>query len=157
MDWKQKKTKKHKQKIFKENELDIVIQCTIKIVNYLEVSLNLNNSNYKPYNKPDDEILYIHKDSNHSRRNLKQIPTSIEEIISTLSSNVAVFNEWKEIYQKALEKFGSWQTLKSHPSNENVSNNKRNKKRNVIWFIPPFSFHVKTKVGNYFLNLIRKS
>ena len=41
-------------------------------------------------------------------------------------------------------------------TNENVSNNKRNRKRNVIWFNPPFSVKVKTKVGKYFLNLIRK-
>ena len=31
-----------------------------------------------------------------------------------------------------------------HPSNENVSNNKRNRKQNVIWFNPPFSANVKT-------------
>ena len=38
----------------------------MKMVNYLDVSLSLNNSNYQPYHKPDNEILYIHKDSNHS-------------------------------------------------------------------------------------------
>ena len=37
----------------------------MKIVYYLDVSLNLNNSNYKTYGKPDNEILYIYKDSNH--------------------------------------------------------------------------------------------
>ena len=150
------KIKKNIQKIFKENKLDIVIQCNMKIVNYLDVSLNLNNSNYKPYQKPDNEILYIHKDSNHPPSILKQISTSIEKRISTLSSNETIFNESKEIYQKALEKSGYRQNLKYHPANENVSNNKRNRKRNVIWFNPPFSVNVKTKVGNYFLNLIRK-
>ena len=128
----------------------------MKIANYLGVSLNLNNSNYKPYQKPDNEILYIHKDSNHPSSILKQIPTLIEKRISTLSSNETIFNEPKEIYQKALEKSGYRQNLKYHPANENVSNNKRNRKRNVIWFNPPFSVNVKTKVGNYFLNLIRK-
>ena len=43
----------------------------MKIVNYLDVSLNLNNSNYKRYHKPDNEILYIHKDSNHPPSILK--------------------------------------------------------------------------------------
>ena len=51
------------------------------IVNYLGVSLNLSNLNYKPCHKPDNEILYIHKDSNHPPSILKQIPTSIEKII----------------------------------------------------------------------------
>ena len=76
--------------------------------------------------------------------------------ISTLSSNETIFNELKEIYKKALEKSGYRQPLRYHHSNENVSNNKRNRKRNVIWFNPPFSANVKTKVGNYFLDLIRK-
>ena len=43
-----------------------------------------------------------------------------------------------------------------HPANENVSNNKQNRKRNFKWFNLPFSVNVKTKVGNYFLNFVRK-
>ena len=35
----------------------------MKIVNYSDVSLNLNNSNYKPYHKHDNKILYVHKNS----------------------------------------------------------------------------------------------
>ena len=61
-------------------------------------------------------------------------------------------NESKEIYQKVLEKSDYRQTLKYHPVNENFNNNKRNRTRNVTWFNRPF----KTKVVNYFLNLIRK-
>ena len=51
----------------------------MKIANYLDVSLSFNNSNYKPYHKPDNQILYIHKDSNHPPNILKQIPTSFEK------------------------------------------------------------------------------
>ena len=112
--------------------------------------------NYKPYRKPDNKIFCIHKDSNHPLSILNQIPISTEKRISTLSSNETIFNESKEIYQKALEKSGYRQTLKYHPSNENVSNNKRNRKRNVVCFSPSFSANVKTKVGNYFLSLIRE-
>ena len=92
------KIKKNIQKMFKENKLDIVIKCNMKLVNYLDVTLNLNNSNYKLYRKPDNEILYIHKDSNHPLGILNQIPTSIEKRISTLSSNETIFNESKEMY-----------------------------------------------------------
>ena len=42
-----KKIKKNITKIFKENKSDIVIQRNMKIVNYLDVSLNLNNPKYK--------------------------------------------------------------------------------------------------------------
>ena len=127
----------------------------MKIVNYLDVSLNLKNSNYRLYHKPDNEILYIHKDSNHPPSILKQIPTSTEKIISTFHlAKPYLMNQKK--YTKKLEKSGYRQTLKYHPPNENVSNNKRIRKRSVIWFNPPFSVNIKTKVGNYFLNLIRK-
>ena len=55
----------------------------MKTVNYLDVSRNLNNSNYKPYHKPNNEILYIQKDSNHVPSILKKIPTSIEKRVFT--------------------------------------------------------------------------
>ena len=93
----------------------------MKLINYLDVTLNLNNSNYKPYHKSDNEILYIHKDSNLPPCIIIQLPTSIEKRISNLSSNETIFNESKEIYQNALEKSGYRQTLKYHPSNENMS------------------------------------
>ena len=80
-------------------------------------------------------------------------PSSIEKRISTLSSNETIFNELKEIYQKAVEKSDYQQTLKYPPLNENVSINKRNRKRNVICFNPPFN--AKTKVGKYFPNIIK--
>ena len=104
------KTKKNIRKIFKENKLDIVIKCNMKLVNFWDVTLNLNNSSYKPYHKPDNEILYIHKDSNHPLSILNQIATSIQKRISTVSSNETIFNESREIYKKALEKSGYRQT-----------------------------------------------
>ena len=57
---------------------------------------------------------------------------------------------------KSSKKSNYRQTFEYHHANENVSNNKRNRKRNVIWFNPSFSVNVKTKVGSYFLNLIKK-
>ena len=43
------KVKKTTTKMFKGYGLNITIQCGIKIVNYLDITLNLNNSTYKPY------------------------------------------------------------------------------------------------------------
>ena len=56
--------KKDFQKIFRENDLNIVIKCNLKIVDYLDVTLNLLNNTYKPFSKPNNEINYIHKESN---------------------------------------------------------------------------------------------
>ena len=64
------KINKNIKKIYLK-KINLVIQCNMKIVNYLDVSLNLNNSNYKPLHKPDNEILYIYKDSNHPLNILK--------------------------------------------------------------------------------------
>ena len=46
----------------------------MELVNYLDVTLNFNTSNYKPYHKPDNEILYIYKDSNHPLNIFNQLP-----------------------------------------------------------------------------------
>ena len=43
------KVKKDIQKLFKENELDIAIQCSMKTVNYLDATRNLENSTNRPY------------------------------------------------------------------------------------------------------------
>ena len=50
-DPKSEKIKKDIQKLFKENQLDIVIQFNMKTVNYLDVTLNLKSSTYRPYQK----------------------------------------------------------------------------------------------------------
>ena len=39
--------KKNIQKIFKELGLDIIIQCNMEVVNYLDVRFNLNDGTYK--------------------------------------------------------------------------------------------------------------
>ena len=50
------KVKNDIQKLFKETELDIVIQSNMKTVNYLHVTPNLENSTYRPYQKENNEI-----------------------------------------------------------------------------------------------------
>ena len=72
----------------------------MKIVNYVDVSFNLSNSNYKPYHKLDNEILYIHKDSNHPPSINKQIPTPIKKRISTLSCNETILITNQKKYTK---------------------------------------------------------
>ena len=58
---KSEKIKKNIQKLFKKNQLDIVIQCNMKTVNDLDVTLNLENSTYRPYqNKKQSNKIYKH-------------------------------------------------------------------------------------------------
>ena len=48
----------------------------MEVVNYLDVHFNLNDKIEKPYTKPNNEIKYIHKDSNHPPSVIYQIPLS---------------------------------------------------------------------------------
>ena len=38
------KIKKSLQKVFKTNGLDVIIECDMKVVNYLDVTFKLNDS-----------------------------------------------------------------------------------------------------------------
>ena len=152
---KSEKIKKDIQKLFKENELDIVIQCNTKTVNYLHVTLNLENSFYCPYQKENNQIKYINTESNHPPSTIKQLPLSIESRLSLLSSSEEISNDSVTAYQDTLDKSGYKHKLK-YQANINTANNKKQRKRNVIWFNPLYSKNVKTKIGKIFLNLIKK-
>ena len=68
------KIKKRLQKVFKNNGLDVIIECNMKIVNYLDVTFNFNDGSYRPYQKPDSMIQYIHVEYCHPPNIIKQIP-----------------------------------------------------------------------------------
>ena len=87
------KVKQDIHKLCKENELDIIIQYNMKMVNYLDVTLNLENSTYRPYKKENNQIKYINIESNHPPSIIKQLPLSIESRLSSLSSSEEIFNE----------------------------------------------------------------
>ena len=73
--------------MFKNKGLDIIINCNMKIVNYLDVTLNLNDGSYRPCKKPNEETNYIHVNSDHPKSISKQLPMSIEKWLSSLSSS----------------------------------------------------------------------
>ena len=73
------KIKKRLQKVFKNNVLDVIIECSMKIVNYLDVSFNLNDDTYRPYQKLDNIIQYKYVESNHPPNVFKQILKTIEK------------------------------------------------------------------------------
>ena len=125
--------------MFKENELDIFIQCNMKTVNYLDETLNLENSTYHPYQKENDQIKYINTEYNHPPSIIKQLPLSIESRLSSLFSSEEIFNDSVTPYQDALDKSGYKHKLK-HQANINNEktkykhniNNKKQRKRSII-------------------------
>ena len=145
--------KKEFQKVFNENQLNIEILCNLKIVDYLDVTFNLNDGTYRPYHKPNDEITYIHSQSNHPPSIVKQLPLSIESRLREISSSKEIFEQSAKDYQEALERSGFTHKL---TYDEPRRRTKRTRKRNIIWFNPPFSKSVSTNIGKEFLKLLDK-
>ena len=148
-----KRKKKEIVKVFKDCGLSITIKCNLKSIDFLDVTFDLVNDIYKPYRKPSNKPLYIKKHSNHPPGISKQLPKSIEKRTSETSSNIDVFNRSIKIYNDALYESNFKETLQfviPAPKN-NDENQKRKRKRNIIWFNPPYSKNVKTNIGKTFL------
>ena len=75
-------------KIFKK-DFNLIITCetNLKAVNFLEVTLNLTTGKYQPYNKPDNNPLYINILSNRPPNIIKNLPENISKRINTLSAD----------------------------------------------------------------------
>ena len=93
---------------------------------------------------------------NHQPSILRQIPLSIKSRLSKHSSNGKIFKESTQIYQKALKNSGYNHQLTYQKSINNKNKDTKRRKRKIIWFNPPYSKNVSTKVGNQFLKLINK-
>ena len=142
---------------FKTHGLNITIQTNLKIVNFLDVTFNFNNATYYPYRKPNDHPLYINVECNHPLppNITKQLPDSINRRISDISCNEEEFNKAKTTYDDALKSSGYTASLSynKHRQNDRPS---RNRKRNIIWYNPPFNSRVKTNIGKTFFKLVAK-
>ena len=150
------KIKKTFQRMFKSKGLDIIINRNMKIVNYLDVTLNLNDGSYRPYKKPNEETNYIHVNSDQPPSILKRLPKSIEKRLSSLSSSKQIFEETASYYEQQLSNCGCKEKLNYRdPTPQNLIT-KRKRQRIILWFNPLYSKTVKTKIGKFFLQLIKK-
>ena len=143
--------------IFKQNNLSITIEANHKTVNFLDITMDLRTGIYKPFMKPNNTPLYVHRNSNHPPTIIKNIPENINRRLSSISANEAAFKESIPPYQTALKDSGYDFNLKYNPPqvNENsTGKKKRTRNRNITWFNPPYSQNVKTNVGKKFLKLI---
>ena len=91
------KTRKELHKFF----LKLTAESNLQVVNFLDVTFHLSTGKYKPYRKSNDDPLYISKHSNHPPSILRQLPTSINKRISTLSSDKQTFEDAAPAYQNA--------------------------------------------------------
>ena len=138
-------------KLFKKFDFKITVESGLIQTDFLDVSFNILNSSYRPYNKPNSPILYVNNNSNHPKQILKQLPLTINQRLINLSNNNESFNNIKQTYQNSLNS-ANYKHKLTYEQPVIRKNNKR--KRDIIYFNPPFNLNVATKIGKQFLNLI---
>ena len=98
--------KKDIKRIFIELCLKIEIKTNLKIVYFLDVTFNLTNGMYYPFNKPNNTPTYINTKSTKPPTIIKNLPASIGRRISDLSQNEEIFSKAKPYYQEVLKSSG---------------------------------------------------
>ena len=148
------KIKKQIIAVFKSNDMKIEIGNTCMRTDFLDLEIDLEKSTYEPFCKPNHDIKYIDANSNHPPVVKRNLPGMIEKRISNLSCSKEVFDKHKSKYINALKESGFKNF--SFEYQENKTYTKKNRKRNILWYTPPFSENVKTKIGGTFFYLLQK-
>ena len=117
--------------------LKITISTNLKVVNFLDVTLNLLTGLYQPFKKPNDTPVYINVNSNHPPNIIKTIPEIISKRISDISSNEDIFKQAAPYYNNALSNSGYKDKISYTKEQER---NPKNRGRNIIWFNPPIQY-----------------
>lgn len=148
------RTRKSIIDVFKKFGLRITIDVNLRVANFLDVTYNLSTGKYEPYRKPGDSPLYLNSQSNHPPVILKNLPHAIERRVSSISADSKVFATAAPLYSSALAMSGFPHKLEY--VEESAPSKKRQRRRNIVWFNPPYSKNVETNVGAAFLRLINK-
>ena len=90
---------------------------------------NLNTESYQPFRKPNNEPKYIDISSNHPPQVLKQLPKSIEKRLSKILSTKEIFDNSKDLYEKALQESGFKKKLCYQQKDVNANSIWNKKKR----------------------------
>ena len=145
------------RKIFTSEGLSIEIETgnNLKVTDFLDLTLNLTTKEFRPYMKPNNKPIYINHQSNHPPKIIKHMPTMIAQRISYNSSNEKIFHEESAPYKKALADSGYTSQMQyiNTPTN---NNHKRKRRRNVMYFCPPYCTSVKTNLGKIFLDMVSR-
>ena len=150
------KTMKRVSRALKSLGFKSEIEGNIKIVNFLDVTFNLEDGSYGPFSKDNQEPLYVSRYSNHPHCILKQIPNSINERLTRNSSSKKTFDQVKSQYEAALEKSGYKNKLMYIENNKQTQKKKKNRSRRIIWYNPPYCRLVNINIGKVFIKLVNK-
>ena len=128
--YRDEKSRRKSFKIYLKENIQ-TFQRNAKIVNYLDITLKLNDALYRPYRKPNEETNYIHVNSDHLLSIIKEIPRSIEKRLSILSSSKNIFQESAIYYEKYLK---AVDIKPSYNTNNQKKTIKTKRKGNVTLF-----------------------
>ena len=109
------------------------------------------------FRKPENHPVSINKSSSHLKIIFRELPKSVSNRLSDLSSTKEIFQKATPIYYEPLKKSGFHEPLFFTPNtNSSDNNSKKQRKHKIIWFYPPFSLNVKTNIGRTFIKLLKQ-
>ena len=125
---------------------------------YLDITLNLYNGTVSPFRKQNQNPRYVNIGSNHPSQVFKHIPNGIEHRLSINSSNIDIFEQSKQDYEKELKDSG-YNIKLSYKNNTETSNTykRKNRPRRILWFTPPYNMEVVDKLGSEFFKLLKRN
>ena len=149
--------KKKMCEVFSVEGLQTTAEANLTKVDFLDVTFALDDGTYKPFTKPNNIPQYVNIHSNHPPSVLKNIPASVNKRLSTISSDEKMFKTAVPLYQESINRSGYKYTLKFDPkASDPPTKKKSRKKRNCLYFNPPYNHTVTTNIGKEFLALLNK-
>ncbi|XP_067950277.1 streptococcal hemagglutinin-like [Watersipora subatra] len=116
----------------------------------------VHQNSYKPFNKPTNIPRYIHTQSNHPPQIIANIPDSSSRRLNKLSSSKTIFNNATKIYQDALNDSKYQHKLIYKPQNDDDRKRPDRRKRNILWYNPPYNAAASTNIGRAFIIMIKR-
>ena len=141
--------KKDITKIFQTHGLSIITETNLIQTDFLDVTFNLETEKFWPYRKPGDQPLYTNIRSNHFPNIKKQLLKMVESRLSRNSCDEDAFKNAAPSYEKALKDSG-YSSTKQQFVLDKLPAKKKNRKRKILWFNPPFNSAVITNIGKEF-------
>ena len=139
--------------LFQDQGLKVTTKCNFVQTDFLDITFNLKSKKYWSFREPNNQPLYIHSQSNHPPVIKKQLPSMLSNLLPQLSCNQEEFATAIPEHEAAMRKSEYSVGLQYI----NIPGScKRKRKRNIVWFNPPYSEHVKTNIGHEFLRLLTK-
>ena len=78
--------------MFKDVDLEITGQANLSSVDYLNITMNVANGEFRPYKKPNATTRYVNKNSDHPETGLKDISKAANLRLNKLSSSKRIFD-----------------------------------------------------------------